>query len=132
MTEEQEVNVVYVAKKRNALLQWLRSNWVVLLIVLLVAGFFVMESRATMNDISTLNNVLNDKIEEITELQTTISDLQEEISDLNDQLSNVQTEMEEKNKIYWYKINELKTKSKNLTSDELVNEWRKSWPGGNE
>ena len=109
---------------------WVKSNWLTFLIIFVIVGFLVMEANSMNGRVSVLNDVLNDKTEQIIELQQKITGLEDEQLRLNGELLAAQEEIKKTTAIFWTKFNKIKQDAQNLTPEEIVNGWQDSWPGG--
>lgn len=110
--------------------QWLKNNWLITLIIVMVVGFIALQSYSMASQISIMNNTLNDKIDEIEELQKEIAVLEITINNLNEELLAVQKNMKRTTALFWNKFNKIKKESENQTPEQLIEDWMQSWPGG--
>lgn len=115
---------------KNKSLSWLRSNWLIILIFSIVIGFALMQTYSMASSMSTLNNVLNDKTDEIVQLQMTVSELEGNLEKLNSSLAEAQAEIKHNTALFWSKFNQIKIDSQNQTPEEVLQDWQNTWPGG--
>lgn len=109
---------------------WIKSNWLTILIIVVIVSFFTMEASSMNGRVSLLNDVLNDKSDQITELQQTIHNLEEEQLRLNGELLAAQETLKRTTALFWSKFNKIKKESQNKTPEQILGDWQNTWPGG--